>query len=309
MTREPTPSRPVKLTAPLRDRRRRGRVTLRALGIEGPPPFDALREVRAEPPGRVLTVAIDVDARRGEALDPGWRLRFRETARRAIEACPERTEATILGRLVRWVDGQLGQLPTTDVRRGIFLVATDAPRRLELFTLPRPVADRFSWSAAAELEPLEELAAAYPPTGIVFMDGRLARLVTTRLGDVVAETAFWFDLDTSAWRRMEGRAPGALAASGATHTDRYARRVEVAEAHWVRHLGSLVREIARRDGWTRAILNTVQGFEVVEDLDRWAGVPVVRHLRQGWAGKPIAALVEAILDELAAERREGAPRS
>ncbi len=299
MSRTPA-VRPVKLTDPLRDRRR-GRISVVALGIDGLPPFERLRELRAEPPGRVLSAAIGVDSRHGEARDPSWRLRFRTNAREHLEGLADRSEATILARLVRWIDGQLEQLTTADLRRGLFLVATDRPRLLDLFTLPRPAGDRFSWSERADLEPLERLAAAYPTTGIVLLDGRLARLVTTRLGDVVGESAFWFDLDTSDWRRMEGRAPGAIVASGATHTDRFARRIEAAEAQWFRELGPLVRQTARREGWQRMVLITVPGFDVADaELDRWAGVPVARHERRGWAGKPTAAIAEAILDELAA---------
>jgi hypothetical protein len=301
MTEIPTtePGRRVKLAGAQRDRRR-GRVVIRALGIDGPPPFEQLRELRAEAPGRVLSAAVSVDARRGEALDPGWRLRFRNAARQELETIADRTEALIFARLVRWIEGRLDGLSTADLRRALFLVATERPRHLELYTLPRPVADHFRWSDCASLEPLEALEATYPPTGIVLLDGRLARFITTYLGDVLDEAVFWFDLDTSGWRRMEGRAPGALTASGATHTDRFDRRVRAAEAQWVRALGPVLKNTARHGGWRRAVLVTVPGFEVAEaDLTRWAGIPVVRHERRGWSGRPASAIAEAILDDLA----------
>jgi hypothetical protein len=260
-----------------------------------------LRRLRAEAPSRVLSAAVGVDARRGEALDPGWRLRFRNAARRQLEAIADRTEARTFARLVRWIEGRLDGLSTADLRRALFLVATERPRHLELYTLSRPVADCTSWSDLPQLEPLEVLEATYPPTGIVLLDGRLARLITTYLGDVVDEAVFWFDLDTSHWRRMEGRAPGAITASGATHTDRFDRRVRAAEAQWVRALGPLVKSTARQGAWRRAVLVTVPGFEIEEaDLSQWAGVPDVRHERRGWAARSTSAIAEAILDDLAA---------
>ena len=293
--------RAVKLAGSVRDRRHRGKVTFQELGAGGLPPFERLRALRAAPPERVLSAYLAVDARRGEGRGSGWRLRFRAAARDLVDHSTDRTEAQALIRLVRWVEQQLDSLSTADVRRGIALFATERPRHLELFTLPRPVHDRVVWADAADLGPLEQLTEDHPTTGIVLIDDRSARLITARLGQASDEQSFLFDLDSSDWRRMEGPAPGALRASGTTQTDRYARRVQASESRWLRGLGPTIQAMSRDARWARVVLVSPPGFQLdVGDLGQWAGVPVHRHMRRGWAGRSTASIAEELVDQLAA---------
>ncbi|MEX1168989.1 MAG: VLRF1 family aeRF1-type release factor, partial [Chloroflexota bacterium] len=293
--------RPVKLAGSVRDRRHRGKVMFQELGTGGLPPFERLRHLRAKPPGGVLSAYLAVDTRRGEARDSGWRLRFRAAARDLVDHSTDRTEAQALVRLVHWVEQQLDSLTTADVRRGVALFATERPRHLELFTLSRPVDDRVVWADAADLGPLERVAEGYPTTGIVLIDDRSARLITTRLGEAVDEQSFLFDLDSSDWRRMEGPAPGVLRASGTTQADRYARRIQASESRWLRGLGPSIQAMSRDASWARVMLVSPPGFQLdVGDLGRWAGVPVRGHLRRGWAGRSASSIAEELVDELAA---------
>jgi hypothetical protein len=289
----------MKLAGSFRDRRHRGQIEIHEPGRAGPLPLERLRTFRAELPGRVLTSYIARDSRRGEALDVGWRLRFKAAARDLVERCADSEEAAALVALVRWIEPRLTELLPGDQCRGLALFATERPRRLVILRLPRPVADGVAWADVADLSQLEAMAEAYPTTGLAVVDGQAARLITTRLGVPVDERIFSFHPATKDWRRMEGRAPQALAASGTTQVDRFAGRVTAHETRWLQGLIPLIIAAARAEEWTGAILVTPPDLKLADDDLEAAGVAVRRKIRGTFSHRSASEITDLIFGEMA----------
>lgn len=289
----------MKLAGSFRDRRHRGQIEIHEPGRAGPLPLERLRTFRAELPGRVLTSYIARDSRRGEALDVGWRLRFKAAARDLVERCADPEEAAALVALVRWIEPRLTELLHGDQCRGLAMFATERPRRLVILRLPRPVADGVAWADAADLSQLEAMAGAYPTTGLAVVDGQAARLITTRLGVPVDERIFTFHPATEDWRRMEGRAPQALTASGTTQVDRFARRVTAHETRWLQGLIPLIIAAARAGDWTGAILVTPPDLKLATDDLEAAGVSVRREIRGTFSHRSASEITDLVFGETA----------
>jgi hypothetical protein len=265
-------------------------------------PLDRLRELRAEPPGRVLSAHIAVDSRHGEALDAGWRLRFKAAVRDLAEHCADRGEADALVALVRWIEPRLTELSPGDQRRGVALFATERPRRLAILTLPHPVADSIAWAPAADLTQLERMAEAHPTCGLVVVDGRVARLITTRLGVPTGEAVFSFHPATEKWRRMTGPAPQQLIASGTTQVDRFARRVTAQETRWLKGLITRIVAAARAEEWAKAIIVTPPDIQLATDELEAAGVPVSREIRGTFSHRSAQEIASLVFDDVAPDR-------
>lgn len=295
----PVNAQGMKVAGSYRDRRHRGQVELYEPGQAGPLPLERLREFRAEPPGRVLSAHIAVDSRRGEALDAGWRLRFKAAVRDLAARCADRGEADALVALVRWIEPRLTELPPGDQHRGVALFATERPRRLAMLILPHPVADSIAWADAADLTQLERMAEAHPTCGLVVVGGRVARLITTRLGVPTGETIFRFHPATEDWRRMTGPAPAQRIASGTTQVDRFARRVTAHETRWLKGLITRIIAAARAGDWASAIVVTPPDIQLATDELEAAGVPVRREIRGTFSHRSAQEIASIVFDELA----------
>jgi hypothetical protein len=210
-----------------------------------------LAAMRAEPPGRVLSIYLDADARQGAAATPGWQSKLKDELNRLLDGEHDRDAATSLARLGQWLLERVkAELPPTSLSRSLAIFATETPRRLEALVLPQPTESRSAWADRAMLEPLERLEERYPRMGIAVLDAWHARLLTSWLGMVTDERALQRSEDTADWREMKGTAYGDLAAGGATHRDQYQRRMREHTDRWWRDLVPHLQRRARDESWS-----------------------------------------------------------
>jgi hypothetical protein len=254
--------------------------------------LDALAALRAEPPGRVLSLYLDIDAREGAAANPAWRIRIKDTLNGLLDEERDREPATILARLGRWLLERLeADLNPGELRRSLALFGTETPRRLEVLVLPQPLERPVAaWSDSAFLEPLHEMEAAYPRMGIAVLDGWHARLITSWLGTVIAERDLERAEDTADWREMKGTAYLSNVAGGATKRDAYQRRMRAHDERWWHDLVPHLQRQGRSQGWT--------SLAVVADEH----VGLEAHALADAARLPLIADVQRDMSHLAAAR-------
>jgi hypothetical protein len=272
-------------------------------GRDGVPiSLETVADLRAEAPGKVLSIYLDADARQGAASNPAWRIRLKDALNGVLDEERDREAATVLARLGRWLLERVeAELDPTSLRRGLALIATETPRRLEAFVLPQPIDPVSAWADEPLVEPLMELQTRYPRMGIAILDRWHARLVTSWLGIPVDEKALERAEANEDWREMKGTAYQELISGGATHRDRYQRRMRERTERWWDDLVPQLQRQARANGWTAlaVVADEHAGVDPAE-LARSVRLPLVAQLHDLGMYLPTGKIAEAVARETAA---------
>lgn len=259
--------------------------------------LDALAALRADPPGKVLSLYLDIDAREGAAATPAWRIRVKDQLNRLLDGESDHDSATSLARLGRWLLERLdADLDPGELRRSLALFGTDTPRRLEVLVLPQPIDGPMgAWADEALLDPLRDMEASYPRMGIAVLDSWHARLLTSWLGTVIAERDLERSEDTADWREMKGTAYLSNVAGGATKRDTYQRRMREHTERWWRDLVPHLQRQGRNHGWTSlaVVADEHMGVEASELADA-ARLSLVADLRRDMSHLPGARVADAV---------------
>jgi hypothetical protein len=259
--------------------------------------LDALAGLRANAPGKVLSLYLDIDARQGAAATPGWRIRIKDELNRLLDEERERDSATALARLGRWLLERLeADLDPGELRRSLALFGTETPRRLEVFVLPQPLDGPIgAWADEPLLAPLRDMEAAYPRMGIAVLDAWHARLLTSWLGTVIAERDLERLEDTADWREMKGTAYSSNVAGGATKRDAYQRRMREHDQRWWRDLVPHLQRQGRNQGWTSlaVVADEHMGIEASELADA-ARLRLVADLHRDMSRLPRERIADAV---------------
>lgn len=102
--------------------------------------LDAIAALRAEPPGRVLSVYVNADAREGAASTPAWHIKLKDQLNQLLDGDVDHDSATSLARLGQWLLERLkAELDPGMLRRSLAIFGTETPRRLEVLVLPQPI--------------------------------------------------------------------------------------------------------------------------------------------------------------------------
>ncbi|HET8586320.1 MAG TPA: VLRF1 family aeRF1-type release factor [Candidatus Limnocylindria bacterium] len=274
-------------------------------GSTGRISLDALGALGAEPPGKVLSLYLPIDAREGAAATPAWRIRVKDALNRLLDEERDRAAATALARLGRWLLERLeADLDPGDLRRSLAVFGTETPRRLEVFVLPQPIDEPIgAWSDTALLEPLREMEEAYPRMGIAVLDAWHARLLTSWLGTVTAERDLERSEDTADWREMKGTAYTSNVAGGATKRDAYQRRMREHDERWWRDLVPHLQRRGRSEGWTSlaVVADEHLGLGAGQLADA-ARLRLVADLRRDMSHLPGARVADAVARAIDARR-------
>jgi hypothetical protein len=258
--------------------------------------LERLAELRAEPPGRVLSVYVDADARQGAASTPAGQIKLKDELSRLLDADLDHGSATALARLGQWtLERVKAELEPGALRRSLALFGTETPRRLEVLVLPQPVEAQAAWDAEPLLEPLRRMEERHPRMGIALLDGWHARLITSWLGMPVGETVLERDEDTSDWREMKGTAYFGNVAGGATQRDRYQARMREHTERWWRDLVPHLQRRSRVEGWAGLAVVADEHLSVdANELADAAHLPLVAQLHDALMYKASATVSEAV---------------
>src|SRR5699024_3093714 len=99
-----------------------------------------------------------------------------------------------------------------------------------------PVENEFHWEPRPITDQLEELIEIYPRCGVILLQKEHVSIFDTNLGELTDESHYEFDVDHEDWKQYKGLAYGDVISSGASHRDKFNRRMRENQARWFKNL-------------------------------------------------------------------------
>lgn len=233
--------------------------------------------------GRVLTVYLNTEADNNQQA---WKLHLKNGLKRLGEYAESEGEAALpkaydklQNKLMQMIDKHRNKL-----KNGVIAIAS-ADEELWFFEIVQaPVPNSFYWSTEPHLDELTEMLDLYPSAGIILVGAEHITVLDTYLGSIEREWNYEWDLESEDWKQMKGIAGSIREASGATHKDQFAKRVEANLQRWLKRLSPIVERHNERNKWENTFL--IGESNLVSDLASNLRNKNTRILSKNLNGKP-----------------------
>lgn len=233
--------------------------------------------------GRVLTVYLNTEADNNQQA---WSIHLKNGLKRLGEYAESEGEAALpkaydklQKKLMKKIDEHRNEL-----KNGVIAIAS-ADEELWFFEIVQaPVPNSFYWTEQPQLDELTEMLEQYPSAGIILVGAEKITVLDTYLGGVEREWNYEWDMESEDWKQMKGIAGSNREASGSTHKDQFAKRVESNLQRWLKRLSPIVERHNERNKWDGTILTGEPNL--VSDLASQIRNKNTRILSKNLNGKP-----------------------
>jgi len=162
-----------------------------------------------------------------------------------------------------------------------------------VYPLQLQIENDFSWEQEAKTEQLKELCEMYGNSGVILVQRDKVTLLSHRLGELVDEIHFEFDVKSEHWKRYKGVAFGNVYSSSANHREKFDRRMSENQKRWFRKLVPMIERHARRKGWNGVHLAGPK--ELTKDLKDMLRIHVLGETSGNYAYKSAHQVLERTL--------------
>lgn len=237
--------------------------------------------------GHVLTVYLNTDPARED-----WKIRLKNGLRKMTEY----VEASNPNQLrdFKKIRQKVDRAIKDQVRAGANSIVCFANKdKLLIYPLQLQVDNDFSWEDEAKTEQLQTLCNMYGNSGVVLVQRDKVTLLSHRLGELVDETHFEFDIESRHWKQYKGVAFGNIYSSSANHREKFNRRMRENQKRWFKQLIPLIEQHAKRQGWSGVHL--VGPKELTNDLKEMLRIHVIGETSGNYAYKSAHQVLERTL--------------
>lgn len=162
-----------------------------------------------------------------------------------------------------------------------------------IYPLQLQVENDFSWEEEAKTNQLEEICHTYGNSGVILVQRDKVTLLSHRLGELVDETHFEFDVESKHWKRYKGVAFGNIYSSSAHHREKFDRRIRENQKRWFKQLVPMIERHARQKGWNGVHLAGPK--ELTNDLREMLRLRVIGETSGNYAYKSAHQVLERTL--------------
>lgn len=248
---------------------------------------DQIRKEIEQLEGPVLTFYLNTNP-----LSEEWKIRLKNGLKRIVEyhkaSNPE--EAKLISDISEKV-----QVKVRDIARNLAtsLVCFATKDNILLYTFRFPVENHFTWNKNPDTEQLEILFEKYVRTGVILLQSNGVTLITATLGELEDEVHYEIDFDTESWKQYKGLAYGSIISSGATHMEKFERRMRENRQRWYRSIVSTIRNYKKEKGWNSIYL--IGPSELTGTLKELLNENVTAEINRNYANRTTREVLEGTI--------------
>lgn len=169
------------------------------------------------------------------------------------------------------------------------LICFAAPNRTLLYRLQIPVQNDFQWKYKPADEQLQQLLQQYPKSGIFLLQHGKITIITSLLGEVLEEIAFYFDFQTNHWQKL-------TSTSENNHTqssDGYMKRFRKNQIRWYKKITPTLKRYIHQKQFKRLYVTGPSQLRKI--LKNHLNIQFDEETNHNYAGKDAHRIIEKLL--------------